>query len=1053
MRFIKSLNTKLLLIVVCLVISAGFLIGWWQGGVEWQRLESEHDRRLERLLFRYQHDVAESFQERETLLVAARQSLLDSLARLPQGSLPESRFQARDEDGAFRYYEGESGLLIGADVAPSADQRRLIEASGNMWRHTEPLLKTKFDAFYFITTNGISLVWPDDLVESHRADHDLTEEVFFRYADPEHNPSGLTLWTPIYFDRYSGDWVMSLLTPVYEQDRFLGVFGADLKLDFLFKRLQVLDPDIDDFNAFVVSTTDDLIFQKTMPRGGIPNGEGELFEQVSGQGTELQSYIDGTLAGEHPVGQVQVGNVSGEPFRISHRRLSNMDWFLSLAYPTALIHEAHRHTMAVIYSNIISMVVLLSLVLFFGLKHLVTDRITRLARATAQVNAQNWQVKVPESGEDEISRLGHSVNSMLTKINDLFRGLNSNIAQLEKASLHSQKLISAIEHTSSLVVILDRDWALEYANTQFWELSGYSPDSELTPEQALLLDGGVQGEDFFAGIRSVLATRLHTQREDGPVFRSPNSAPEVRTEYRARRANGERFWVMQSISAIGDLEGEIQYYVCVGQDITDIKQNQERMETLAYYDQLTGLQNRLLFKEQLRSALSMAEREKHHLALMYLDLDHFKRINDTMGHEAGDQLLIEVAHRLRRCLREEDSVARLGGDEFAVLLKHVDSAQYCFVVARKIIVALNRPLLLQGQEVVVGASVGITVAPDDGRDPDGLMKNADLAMYQAKYQGRNSFRFYTPQMNLDMEARLSMEQDLRRALRNNEFELYYQPQVDLRTGEIVSAEALLRWHHPERGLVNPESFIPVAEDSGLIVPIGRWVIRTASQQAKSIHKSLRKNIKIAINVSARQLNDPDFVEEFTLVVRETRLDPSCLELEITETTLMADTDLVLNRLGRLRALGVTLAIDDFGTGYSSLSILKRLPVDNLKVDRSFVQGLPDDEDDRAITSLVVAMGRSLNYRVVVEGVETAEQVAFLTVCGCHFAQGFYFSKPLPAAELMKVLFDRQEQPATDLALEAPWPLTGEPPSPSRPSLPNPSSPNPSSPNIGPWPPH
>ena len=1046
MRFIKSLNIKLLLIVVCLVISAGLVIGWWQGEVEWQRLENAHDRRLERLLFRYQHDVAESFEERETLLVAARQALLDSLARLPQSSLPQDTFDARDADGAFRYYEGGSGLLIGADVDPDANQRRLIEAAGSMWRHTEPLLQTKFDAFYFITSDGSSLIWPDNLVADHRADHNVSEEVFFRYADPANNPSRRTLWTPIYYDLYSDGWVLSLLTPVYENNQFLGVFGADLKLNFLFEKLQVLDPDIDAFNAFVVSISGDRIFQKTPSKDGTTNGEFALFDKLSAQNPKLQAYIDSTLRGEHPMGEVEVQNISGEPFRISHHRLSNMDWFMSLAYPTALIHEAHRHTMAVIYSNIVSMVVLLSLVLFFSLKHLVTDRITRLARATAEVNAQNWQVKVPESGEDEISRLGQSVNNMLTKINDLFGGLNSNITQLEQANLKSQKLISAIEHTSSLVVILDRDWALEYANTQFWELSGYASGSDLLPEQALLLDSGVQGEDFFAGIRSVLSTRLHKQSEAGTVSNNPNSPPEVRTEYQARRANGDRFWLMQSISAIGDLEGEIQYYVCVGQDITDIKQNQQRMETLAYYDQLTGLQNRLLFKEQLRSALSMAEREKHHLALMYLDLDHFKRINDTMGHEAGDRLLIEVADRLRGCLREEDNVARLGGDEFAVLLKHVDSAQYCFVVARKIIVALNRPLLLQGQEVVVGVSIGITVAPDDGRDLDGLMKNADLAMYQAKYQGRNSFRFYTPQMNLDMEARLSMEQDLRRALRNNEFELYYQPQVDLRTGEIVSAEALLRWHHPERGLVEPDAFIPVAEDSGLIVPIGRWVIRAASQQAKSIQKSLKQNVRIAVNVSARQLNEPDFVEKFTLVVREARLDPSCLELEITETTLMADTDLVLNRLGRLRALGVNLAVDDFGTGYSSLSILKRLPVDSLKVDRSFVENLPDDEEDRAITSLVVAMGRSLNYRVVVEGVETAEQVAFLGACGCHFAQGFYFSKPLPAAELMKVLFDRQGSPEANLVPDDQWPLKDAPPPPAKGALPPP-------PRSGPWPPH
>ncbi|MDQ2078023.1 EAL domain-containing protein [Marinimicrobium sp. ABcell2] len=1001
MRLMKSLNTKLLLIVVCLVASSGLLIGWWQGEVELHRLEEAHDRRLQRLLFRYRHDVAESFQERGALLAAARQSLLASLDRQPENPLSEDFAQLRDEDGAFRQYQGESGLFIPRGVYPDEQLNRLIHASGRLWLHTEPLLKTKFDAFYFITPEGASRIWPGVIVANHRPDHDVTEEIFFRYADPEHNPERRIRWTPIYYDLYTETWMLSLLAPVYEGDQFRGVLGADLKMSYLFDKLASLDADIATYNAFVFDTEGELILQSGQPGRAAPDDSYDLLNDVSARSPGLDAYINAAISGVLPTGHVHSQEMDGEVYRLSHYRLPTMDWYLSLAYSTELIQDEHGRTMVVIYSNIVGLVIFLTLVLFFSLKLLVTDRIARLARATSRVNAQNWQVKVPETGEDEISNLGHSVNSMLNKINDLFRGLNTNISQLELANLESQKLISAIEHSSSIVVILDRQWALEYANTQFWELSGYDVDSKLTPEEALLLDTDVQGDDFFAGIRSVLQARLQAQ-VDGV---GPLSAPELRTEYRARRKNGEHFWLMQSISAICDLDGAIKHYVCVGQDITDIKQNQERMETLAYYDQLTGLQNRLLFKEQLRGALSMAEREKHHLALMYLDLDHFKRINDTLGHEAGDQLLIEVATRLRRCLREEDCVARLGGDEFAVLLKHVDSAQYCFVVASKIIGALNRPMMLVGQEVVVGTSIGITVAPDDGRDPDGLMKNADLAMYQAKYQGRNSFRFYTPEMNLEVESRLNLERDLRQAIRNNEFELYYQPQIDMRSGEIVSAEALIRWHHPERGLVQPDDFIPVAEDSGLIVPIGRWVIRTACQQAKTIQKSLDQNVKIAINVSARQLNDADFVEDFTSVVREIRLDANCLELEITESTLMADTDVVLDRLNRLRELGVSLAIDDFGTGYSSLSILKRLPVDSLKVDRSFVQDLPDDDEDRAITSLIVAMANSLNYKVVVEGVESAAQLDFLEICGCDFAQGFYFSKPVPASELMRLLFD------------------------------------------------
>src|SRR5690606_6879647 len=359
---------------------------------------------------------------------------------------------------------------------------------------------------------------------------------------------------------------------------------------------------------------------------------------------------------------------------------------------------------------------------------------------------------------------------------------------------------------------------------------------------------------------------------------------------------------------------------------------------------------------------------KSHFALMYLDLDHFKRINDTLGHEAGDALLIEVAARIKQCLREDDIVARLGGDEFAILLHQVGSAQYAYVAANKVIAALNQPLSLSGQEVVVGVSIGITLAPDDSQHVDTLMKNADLAMYQAKEKGRNTFQFYTADMNAQVEQRLALESDLRQALKNQEFELYYQPIIDLRSGKIVSAEALLRWHHPCRGLVSPQDFIPVAEDSGLIVPIGKWVVRTACQQAKNIQKALHRPLKIAVNVSARQLHDSGFVAAFKAALEDIRVAPEWLSVELTETTLMADGDKAIERLEQIRAMGVSIAIDDFGTGYSSLSHLKRLPVNTLKIDRSFVEGLPEDEEDRAITTLIVAMANSLNYKVVVEGV-------------------------------------------------------------------------------------
>lgn len=1003
MPWIKSLNLKLLLLVVCFIALSGLGAGWWQGQMEARRLEAAYDQRLQKLLVRYKRQIHEALQERGELLHGARDSLLLSLRRERSRSVPEDFSLPRDPDGAYRLFQGEYGLFVHRDTPINENVKNLVYASAKVWRHVEPLLKTHFDAFYFISRERVSLVWPGEIARNHLPDHDVTQEIFYSYANPENNPQREARWTPIYFDFYTQVWMLSLLVPVYEGEEFLGVVGADLGMDFLFQQLASLDSDIENLNAYIFADSGELILRDTNPfaRDMAPANSGyELLGAESDSSTGMTEFIDSAVAGRYSEGEVYAYKLDGEPQRISHYRLPGMDWYLSLSYPANLIHEEHSRTSMVIYSTIAAQVLFLCLVLFFGVKVLVTDRVTRLSKATLAIDPDNWRSRVPQRGRDEISLLGRSINSLLEKISDLIRGLSSNIKQLEAANLESQKLISAVEHSSSLVVILDRDWQLEYANGQFWELSGYREGDRLTPAQALMLDEREQDAEFFDRIYAVFSHQQKTQSTT-----SETSNPEWRSEYLARKKDGEHFWLMQSISVVRSSDGELKNYVCVGQDISDLKLNQQKMETLAYYDQLTGLQNRLLFKDQLRAALSSAEREGHHLALLYLDLDHFKRINDTLGHEAGDRLLVEVAQRLKNCLREEDSIARLGGDEFAILLKQVESAQYSFVVAKKIIAELNRPLILLGQEVVVGVSIGITLAPDDSRDIDVLMKNADLAMYQAKYQGRNVFQFYTPEMNREVTDRMNLESELRQAVKNQEFELYYQPLVDLHSGKIIGAEALIRWRHPTKGLIDPGAFIPLAEESGLIVPIGKWVFRSACQQAKSIQKTFGRDVKISINVSARQINEQTFVQDFKSILEEVRLDPHALELEITESTLIADTDLVLNRLKALRDLGITLAIDDFGTGYSSLSVLKRLPLDILKVDRSFVEGLPEDEEDRAITSLIVAMANSLNYRVIVEGVETVEQLNFLRRCGCDYAQGFYFSRPMPADRLMQTLFD------------------------------------------------
>ena len=439
------------------------------------------------------------------------------------------------------------------------------------------------------------------------------------------------------------------------------------------------------------------------------------------------------------------------------------------------------------------------------------------------------------------------------------------------------------------------------------------------------------------------------------------------------------------------------------------KRIQEGLSYLAQYDSLTGLANRNLFRERLGRALIRVDRNKSLVALMFIDLDRFKNINDTLGHDAGDKLLIEVSRRLEKCTRDGDTVARLGGDEFTVILediKHVDDAA---VIARKILVAMEPAIKLSGYEVFVTPSIGITIYPLDDTSVNNLLKNADTAMYRAKERGRNGFQFYTAGMNTRTIERLELEAGLRRALKNEEFVLYYQPKIAIDNRQIIGAEALIRWQYKKLGLIPPLKFIPIAEETGLIVPIGEWVIRTACKQVASWQEAGFTDLRMAVNISARQFTDSDIVKVILDAVIQTNIKPQHLEIEITESMLMEDTSINISALKELKEHGVHISIDDFGTGYSSLSYLKRFHIDALKIDQSFVRDITTDSDDAAIASAVIALGQSLHLTVVAEGVETEEQLSFLKKQGCHEAQGYLFSKPVPAEDFAQLL---QEEKAS-----------------------------------------
>lgn len=470
-------------------------------------------------------------------------------------------------------------------------------------------------------------------------------------------------------------------------------------------------------------------------------------------------------------------------------------------------------------------------------------------------------------------------------------------------------------------------------------------------------------------------------------------------EYRFRQKNGHYTWVQEEARLTRGLDGDNHEIVGYLIDITEKKHFEEQLLHLAHYDSLTELPNRVLFYDRLTQVVAQAERNEWNAGVLFIDLDRFKTVNDTLGHGVGDELLRQVSARLNATVRTGDTVGRLGGDEFAVILGELHQPQDASIVAQKIIRSFDQAFTLNGRDMFVTASIGIAAYPPDGRDPDTLIKNADLAMYRAKQLGRNNMQFYTPEMNNRALERLELEMSLHRALERGEFLLHYQPKVSTRSGKLVGMEALLRWARPGHGLVSPAEFIPILEETGFIVQVGEWVLRAACAQIKASISSGLRPVPIAVNLSARQLQSPGLVDMVRKIFDESGVDPALIELEITESSLMHNTDEAVVLLNALKKTGLRISIDDFGTGYSSLAYLKRFPVDTLKIDRTFVRDIAVDESDAAIARAIITMAHQLSLKVVAEGVETAEQLAFLVKNGCDEAQGFLFSRPVPADSL------------------------------------------------------
>jgi diguanylate cyclase (GGDEF)-like protein/PAS domain S-box-containing protein len=580
------------------------------------------------------------------------------------------------------------------------------------------------------------------------------------------------------------------------------------------------------------------------------------------------------------------------------------------------------------------------------------------------------------------------VDERTAQLRAVNQDLIADIAARKRTEQALQLRERAIEASANAIVITNAEaphYLIEYVNPAFERITGYTEAEAVGRDSCFLW-----GEDVDqAGINEIRAA-VAEQREGHAVLRN-------------YRKDGTLFWSDTYIAPVRDEDGIVRHFVSAQYDITATKRYESELEFQTNRDALTGLANRNLLRDRLSQAISYAHRYGHPIWVVFVDLDRFKFVNDTLGHQAGDLLLKAVSGRLQGAVRETDTISRMGGDEFVLILPERTDAGLSTGIVKRIMDAVSQPLSIEGHEFFISTSIGVAVYPADGETPEELIKHADIAMYRAKETGRNNFQFYTPAMNERALERLRIEGDLRNALEREEFVLHYQPQVDLHTREIVGAEALIRWQHPELGMVPPARFIGLAEETGLIVPIGAWVIRTACMQNKAWQLSGLGHLRVSVNLSARQFAQHDLVESVAQALNEAQLEPQYLEIELTESLVMADVDRAIGILRELKALGVKLSVDDFGTGYSSLSYLKRFPIDVLKIDRSFVNDITVDPDDAAIVASIISLAHSLRLQVIAEGVETEAQLAYLREHHCDQIQGYFFSRPVTPDAFARML--------------------------------------------------
>ncbi|MDL0433095.1 EAL domain-containing protein [Marinobacter sp. TBZ242] len=662
---------------------------------------------------------------------------------------------------------------------------------------------------------------------------------------------------------------------------------------------------------------------------------------------------------------------------------------LTITADLARVYSDMRRKVIVVLTTQFFKTFFVSILIIWIFQHFVARHLSTMANYARNFSLNNLSQPLqlnrpdtPLNRSDELAQVTEAINQMRER-------LNEDLKRQERDAQEIRKFSKAIEQSPSSVLICDRQWRIEFANQKFTQLTGYNADAIIGKHP------GALSED------------VHAHRENRQLWQSIRLQVQRvgvwQGEINSVRKNGERFWEQLIVTPIKNSKGEATGYLILGEDISIRKRYEQQLLRQANYDILTGLPNRMLALDRLKLALAQARRESSLVGVMFLDLDNFKHINDTLGHDAGDNLLIEAARRISSCLRGTSTVARLGGDEFLVILPGLTGPEATSQVAERILKTFAPPYLLNGQEVFVTTSIGIAIFPNDSDNSGTLLQHADAAMYRAKHKGKSAYAHFAPEMTEVSHERLQMESLMRRALEQEEFELYYQPIVHTESGELCAAEALLRWKNPALGMVMPDRFIPLAEETGLITPIGEWVLQEACLAAMRWKDTEGTSIGISVNVSPRQFRDPGFITTVMNALETSGLAPQQLELEITERLILDNTIETADILRQLDQSGIRLSVDDFGTGYSALSYLKSYPFDTLKIDKSFVQDVMKEQDDAALVKAIINMAHSLGLRVIAEGVEEESQTHFLQREGCDYSQGYFYSRPLPEADFRQWL--------------------------------------------------